>query len=265
MSYDVNKLTKLAALKALAQKMSAELAEVEAAIPTNVSQLTNDSGYQTSAQVTQAIQTAISKTGHASFQKADAVPEAESAQENILYLVMNPKTSHYDIYAKVENEVVLLDDTTVDLTGYVQKDGDKVLSDNNYTDAEKSKLAGIAENANNYTHPAHDAHESGFWKVTADAQGHVTSVEPVTKTDITNLGIPAQDTTYSDVTAGGASGLMTGSDKTKLDGIAEGATKVEASSNPGYIKVNGAETPVVAIATDEEVTEMLNEVFPASV
>ena len=54
MSYDVNKLTKLAALKALAQKMAAELAKVEAAIPTNVSQLTNDSGYQTSAQVTQA-------------------------------------------------------------------------------------------------------------------------------------------------------------------------------------------------------------------
>lgn len=265
MSYDTNKLTKLAALKALAQKLSEELSNVKAAIPTNVSQLTNDSGYQTSAQVTQAIQTAISKTGHASFQKVDAVPEAESAQENILYLVMNAETSHYDIYAKVENEVVLLDDTTVDLTGYVQKDGDKVLSDNNYTDAEKSKLAGIAEKANNYTHPSHDAHESGFYKVTVDAEGHVTSVEPVTKEDITGLGVPGQDTTYSDVIAGGASGLMTGADKTKLDGIAEGATKVEASSTPGNIKLNGSETSVVAIATDEEVTEMLNEVFPASV
>ena len=40
----------------------------------------------------------------------------------------------------------------------VDKDGSKQLSDENYTSAEKTKLAGIAENANNYTHPAkHEA------------------------------------------------------------------------------------------------------------
>lgn len=44
MSYDVNKLTKLAALKALAEKVSE-------AIPTKVSQLSNDSNFQTSTQV----------------------------------------------------------------------------------------------------------------------------------------------------------------------------------------------------------------------
>ena len=58
--------------------------------------------------------------------------------------------------------------------------------------------------------------------------------------------------------------------KAKLDAIAEGATKVEASETNGYIKVNGAETKVYtepsdvvhgAVATDSEVTEMLNEVF----
>lgn len=112
-----------------------------------------------------------------------------------------------------------------------------------------------------YTHPAHAAKAAGLYKVTVDAEGHVSAAEAVTKTDITGLGIPAQDTTYTDVTAGGASGLMTGADKTKLDGIAVGATKVEASDTPGNIKINGAETPVVTIATDGEVTEMLNEVF----
>ena len=71
-----------------------------------------------------------------------------------------------------------------------------------------------------------------------DNQGHVTAVTAVTKEDITGLGIPAQDTTYSDVTAGGASGLMSGADKQKLDGM--------------------------QIATDGEVTEMLNEVFPTT-
>ena len=112
-----------------------------------------------------------------------------------------------------------------------------------------------------YTHPAHAAKKAGLYKVTVDAEGHVSAAEAVTKTDITGLGIPAQDTTYTDVTAGGASGLMTGADKTKMDGIAVGATKVEASDTPGNIKINGAETPVVTIATDGEVTEMLNEVF----
>ena len=58
--------------------------------------------------------------------------------------------------------------------------------------------------------------------------------------------------------------------KAKLDAIAEGATKVEASETNGYIKVNGTETKVYtepsdvvhgAVATDSEVTEMLNEIF----
>lgn len=257
MSYDITKLTKLGHLKSLAESM-------KAAIPTKVSQLTNDSNYQTNEQVATAIQTAIAKTGHASFKKVDAIPEAASAEENILYLVMNEETSHYDIYAKVGEEIVLLDDTTVDLSNYVQKDGDKVLSTNDYTTAEKDKLAGIEEGANKYTHPAYDAKASGLYKVTVDATGHVSAVEAVTKEDITGLGIPGQDTTYSDVTAGGASGLMTSTDKTKLDGIAEGATKVEASDTPGNIKVNGAETTVVVIATDGEVAEMLAEVFPTA-
>ena len=56
-----------------------------------------------------------------------------------------------------------------------------------------------------YTHPSHAAKAAGLYKVTVDAEGHVSAAEAVTKTDITGLGIPAQDTTYTDVTAGGAS------------------------------------------------------------
>lgn len=51
---------------------------------------------------------------------------------------------------------------------------------------------------------------------------------------------------------------------TKLATIAEGATKVEASTTAGAIKINGVDTTVVSIATDAEVTEMLTEVFPAA-
>jgi len=49
--------------------------------------------------------------------------------------------------------------------------------------------------------------------------------------------------------------------KAKLDGVAEGATKVEASTTAGNIKINGTETPVVSIATDAETKEMLDEIF----
>lgn len=51
---------------------------------------------------------------------------------------------------------------------------------------------------------------------------------------------------------------------TKVEGIADGATKVEASTTEGNIKINGVETAVVTIATDTEVTEMLTEVFGAT-
>ena len=58
--------------------------------------------------------------------------------------------------------------------------------------------------------------------------------------------------------------------KAKLEAITAGATKVEASETNGNIKINGTETQVYkeptdvvngAVATDGEVTEMLNEVF----
>lgn len=129
--------------------------------------------------------------------------------------------------------------------------------------ADKAKLDGIAEDANNYTHPAHTAHESGLYKVTVDAQGHVSGAEAATKEDITGLGIPAQDTTYQKATAE-ADGLMSKEHFAKVEGVAAGATKVEASTTPGNIKINGSETPVVTIATDGEVAEMLAEVFPTA-
>ena len=290
MAYNAEHLTKLGQLKLLAEKVKAECAgksefetlsakveglvtaggepnklekikvngveqtvapadkSVDLTVPTKVSQLTNDSKFQSESQVQSAIQSAIAATGHATFEKADTVPTADAAKENVLYLVMNSKTKHYDIYAKVGATVELLDDTTVDLTAYaktadmntalegkVDKDGDKVLSDNNYTDAEKQKLAGLS----NYTHPAAaaGAKAAGLYKITTDAQGHVIAATPVAKADITGLGIPGQDTTYTEATDTKA-GLMSAADKQKLDGM--------------------------VTATDEEVTAMLAEVFPAA-
>lgn len=65
---------------------------------------------------------AIAKTGHAKFQKVDAVPEAAAAEDNVLYLVKNTGTNHYDIYAKIDGVMELLDDTTVSLDDYVTEE-----------------------------------------------------------------------------------------------------------------------------------------------
>lgn len=112
------------------------------------------------------------------------------------------------------------------------------LSHNDYTDAEKTKLEGIAEGANKYVHPTYTAKASGLYKVAVDAEGHVSAAEAVEKADITGLGIPAQDTTYEDATTA-VHGLMSTADKAKLDGIAEGANKYElptAGSALGGVK-----------------------------
>lgn len=95
---------------------------------------------------------------------------------------------------------------------------------------DKIKLDGIEEGANNYVHPAHTEYVSGLYKITVDDEGHVTSATQVVKLDITSLGIPGQDTTYEDATQDG-SGLMSGADKKKLDGIQEGANKY---THPSY-------------------------------
>lgn len=97
-SNSTNKVTKANLLK-----------EVNAKIPTKVSQLTNDSGYLKSVPTEYITETELNDKG---------------------YL-----TEHQDISGKVD------------------KVSGKGLSTNDYTTAEKTKLAGIAENANNYSLP----------------------------------------------------------------------------------------------------------------
>lgn len=132
----------------------------------------------------------------------------------------------------------------VDLSGYVEKEAGKGLSDENFTAALKDKLNGIEAGANKYVHPTHTAAASGLYKTTVDEEGHVTNTIPVTKDDITGLGIPAQDTTYDEATTAKA-GLMSAADKTKLDGMDTTIDKAIADHT----------------ATDAEVSEMLAEIY----
>lgn len=108
---------------------------------------------------------------------------------------------------------------------------------------DKSKLDGVATSANNYTHPAYAAKASGLYKITVDATGHISAVTAATKADITALGIPAQDTntTYSPATTA-VDGLMSKTDKTKLDGVAASANNYTHPAGAGnnHIPAGGA-------------------------
>lgn len=133
------------------------------------------------------------------------------------------------------------------------KDANYQHTDNNYTTGEKNKLAGIAANANNYSHPAYPAKGSGLYKVTVDATGHVSAVSAVTKADITALGIPAQDTntTYG-VATQSANGLMSASDKKKLDRIGSKTTATTVAS----LNVNN-ETILVTLSANASLSANL--------
>lgn len=216
---------------------------VNITVPTKVGDLTNDQKFQTETQVSTAISKAVAAADHLKRKVVNSTADIDlKAADASQYIYMVSKgtageADKYDEYMVIDGVLEKMGDWGVDLSGYVQKETGKGLSTNDYTTAEKTKLGGIEEGANKYTHPTHTAAASGLYKVTVDALGHVTATTKVVKNDITGLGIPAQDTTYTEVTQS-ANGLMTASDKTKLDGM--------------------------TIATDAEVTEMLTEVFGAT-
>ncbi len=90
-------------------------------------------------------------------------------------------------------------------SAFVKKESGKGLSTNDFTTALMNKLNGIASGANNYVHPSYTSRASGLYKIVVDATGHISQVAAVTKADITALGIPAQDTTYANMTGATAS------------------------------------------------------------
>lgn len=105
--------------------------------------------------------------------------------------------------------------------------------------ADKKKLDGVADGANKYVHPSYTAHDSGLYKITVDATGHVSAVTAVAKGDITALGIPSTNTTYSDATQG-THGLMSTADKKKLDAFGEASTYALKSDITAMYRYKGS-------------------------
>ena len=110
-----------------------------------------------------------------------------------------------------------------------------------------TKLKGIDEGANKYTHPTHTARASGLYKITVDSLGHVIAVSAVQKSDITGLGIPGSDTTYG-LASASSNGLMSPAQYSKLSGIESGANKTTVDAALSSSSANPVQNKVLYVA-----------------
>lgn len=99
-------------------------------------------------------------------------------------------------------------------------------------DATNKKIT--ISSTDSYSHPKYNSKTSGLYKITVD-NGHVSETTAVVKADITALGIPAQDTTYSNATVD-KDGLMSKTDKANLDTIVTSLSSDDSNSTIDTIK-----------------------------
>ena len=167
----------------------------------------------------------------------------------------------------------------------VDKASGKALSDNNYTTAEKTKLAGIEAGAQvnpgaattsanglmsasdktklNGIAAGAEVNQNAFSNVkvgstTVAADGKTDTLELVAGSNVTltpdatndKVTIAATDTKYNAATTS-AAGLMSATDKSKLNGIEAGANKIKIAESeytlPWVVLVRSGESTAVAI------------------
>lgn len=96
---------------------------VSLTVPTKVSQLSNDSSYQTASQVSAAIATAVGKITGISFSIVESLPT--TGQNGVIYLISHSHSDSgdsYDEYAWIASasKYEKLGNTDVDLSGYLK-------------------------------------------------------------------------------------------------------------------------------------------------
>lgn len=99
-----------------AKATEADLSALEVRVTDAEGRITvlENAGFQNAEQV----QAAIAAANHLKYSIVETLPEASAADANTWYMLYNEETGHYDIYGLIEGEVRIIDDTTIDLTGY---------------------------------------------------------------------------------------------------------------------------------------------------
>lgn len=143
--------------------------------------------------------------------KISQMPSADQLNGEELIPIVQSGSNKTTTVSKIKEGLA----TAEQLANKVDKDGSKVLSEKNFTAAYETKLKGVAENANNYTHPS----TSGNKHIpTGGSSGQIL----IWKADGEAQWGSDKDTTY-EVASTSSNGLMSSADKSKLDGIANNA------------------------------------------
>ena len=99
-----------------------EVTTISESIPDTVSDLTNDAGYQTAAEVEQAINDALADVVSIRYESVDSLPAQGEA--GVIYLVPSSTgsgTNVKDEYIWTGNAFEKIGSTDIDLTGYWSK------------------------------------------------------------------------------------------------------------------------------------------------
>ena len=220
---------------------TANLSEQLKSYVTNTNLTSKLNGYVTSTNLTNSLKNyvlsntlnnyaTVTNLNNLSQQTTNNFTSVQNSINSIQTTLLNKAdTSALANYATVSN-------MTNALANKVSKDGNKVLSDNNFTDILKTKLEGIANNAT---------------KVTVDSTLSNTSTNAI-QTKVVNAAIASLETKISEkastaVATNAANGLMSKDDKAKLDGIASGAQK---NQNAFSNIIIGSTTIAADTATD---------------
>lgn len=213
-------------------------------IPTKVSELENDSKYQTESDVTTTLTDYATKTyvgeqianaEHLKREIVTVLPSDEEASDNIIYMLKVENATgndKYQEYMKIDGTVQMVGDTSVDLTDYAKT------AEIPTTVAELTDSADYAKSADIPTSLPADGGD-------ADTVNNHT----------VESNVPADavftDTTYESVTQT-EDGLMSAADKAKLDRVEEGATKTLIDIGLSSTSMNPVQNKVVTDALNNK-------------
>ena len=228
-------------------------------IPTKVSELTNDKGYLTDHQslADYALKTDLDdKQDKLTFDTTPTASSTNPVTSDGIYNALSGKasSSHNHSASDIKSGTLSTDILPVIP---IDKGGTGTTS----IEELKESLGISGDNdVIEYVHPTYTARTSDLYKITVDNQGHVSAATAVQKSDITALGIPGQDTVYSDATTSN-SGLMSSADKTKLAGIETGANKTTVDSSLSSSSTNPVQNKVINTALSNKVDKDGNKVL----
>lgn len=289
MAYDVNKLAKLASLKALAEKIVSDFAKKTELAPVKAAaNAAFKSGKVEGNKV--KLFTSTDKTGVAAFEfdfpvemvldqaKTAFVPQFTWSLETYPgsedpglngkpVMVLAVKGSDGSVTYSFMGMASLVDTYKAKVSG---KDASTTVTIAGY---EVDVKVNISKELNNVL----EVRADGLYVPKTDISGKADKVQPAVDGNFAGLDasgnlIDSGKKAADFVAAEAGKRLMTDAEGTKLGGIAANATKVEKSATNGNIKINGAETQVYkepedvvhgSIASTEDVTAMLTEVFGA--